>query len=94
MLIGFPIAVAGFASGWMLLWGLAAAIPILLHYLYRRRQTLVRWGAMKLLLQVIEREAKRVHLEQLLLLIVRTLVLIVLAIALSRPFWLSDDGAY
>ena len=93
MLIGLPIAAAGFASGWMLLWGLAAAIPILLHYLYRRRQTLVRWGAMKLLLQVVEREAKRVHLEQLLLLIVRTLVLIVLAIALSRPFWLSDDGA-
>ncbi|MEO8270386.1 MAG: BatA domain-containing protein, partial [Aureliella sp.] len=92
MLSVLPIAVAGFASSWMLLWGLAAAIPILLHYLYRRRQTLVRWGAMKLLLQVIEREAKRVHFEQLLLLIVRTLVLIVLAIALSRPYWLSDDG--
>ena len=94
MLIGLPIAVAGFASVWMLLWGLAAAIPILLHYLYRRRQTLVRWGAMKLLLQVIEREAKRVHLEQLVLLIVRTLVLIVLAVALSRPFWLSDDSQF
>lgn len=89
---GLPIAVAGFASGWMLLWGLAAAIPILLHYLYRRRQTVVRWGAMGLLLQVIEREAKRVHLEQLLLLIVRTLVLLVLAVALSRPFWLNDLG--
>lgn len=92
MLFALPIAIAGFASGWMLLWGLAAAIPILLHYLYRRRQTLVRWGAMKLLLQVIEREAKRVHFEQLLLLIVRTMVLVVLAIALARPFWLSDDG--
>lgn len=87
------IAVAGFASGWMLLWGLAAAIPILLHYLYRRRQTLVRWGAMRLLLQVIEREAKRVRFEQLILLIVRTLVLIVLAIALARPFWTADDAA-
>lgn len=92
MLSGLPIAVAGFASGWMLLWGLAAAIPILLHYLYRRRQTVVRWGAMKLLLQVIERESRRVHFEQLLLLIVRTLVLIVLAIALSRPFWLGENG--
>ena len=87
------VAVAGFASGWMLLWGLAAAIPILLHYLYRRRQTLVRWGAMKLLLQVIEREAKRVRFEQLLLLVVRTLVLIALAVALARPFWTADDAA-
>lgn len=87
------IAVAGFASGWMLLWGLAAAIPILLHYLYRRRQTLVRWGAMRLLLQVIEREAKRVRFEQLILLIIRTLLLIVLAIALARPFWTADDAA-
>ena len=87
------IALAGFASGWMLLWGLAAAIPILLHYLYRRRQTLVRWGAMRLLLQVIEREAKRVRFEQLILLILRTLLLIVLAIALARPFWTADDAA-
>ncbi len=94
MLSGLPIALAGFASGWMLLWGLAAAIPILLHYLYRRRQIVVRWGAMKLLSRVIEREARRVHLEQLLLLLIRTLVMIVLAIALSRPFWLSGDDGF
>ncbi len=87
------MAVAGFASAWMLLWGAAAAIPILLHYLYRRRQVTIRWAAMALLHQVIEREAKRIQIEQWLLLLLRTLVLLVLTLALARPFWQSDATA-
>ncbi len=87
------LAATGLASAWMLWWSLAAAIPVLLHYLYRRRQTTIPWAAMQLLLQVVEREAKRVRLEQLLLLILRTLILLVLAVSLARPFWeSSDDG--
>ncbi len=84
------VAVAGFASGWMLLWGVAATIPIILHYLYRRRQVTVPWAAMQLLLQVIEKESKRINLEQWLLLLVRTLVLLLLAISLARPFWSTE----
>ncbi len=72
------------------MWGAAAAIPILLHYLYRRRQVTIRWAAMTLLHQVIEREAKRIQIEQWLLLLLRTLVLLVLTLALARPFWQSD----
>lgn len=87
------VANAGLASAWMLWWSLAAAIPVLLHYLYRRRQTSIPWAAMQLLLQVVEREAKRVRLEQLLLLILRTLILVVLAVALARPFWQSAEDA-
>ncbi len=85
------IGLAGFASGWMLLWAAAGAIPLVLHFLYRRRQTVVAWAAMRVLLQVLEKEAKRVHLEQLLLLVLRMLILVVLALALARPFWRSDD---
>ncbi len=93
MQAGYLLAAAGLASAWMLWWSAAAAIPILLHYLYRRRQRTIRWAAMQLLLQVVEREAKRVRLEQLLLLILRTLILVVLATALARPFWHSGDQA-
>lgn len=93
MLTHYVVAAAGLASAWMLWWSLAAAIPVLLHYLYRRRQKSIPWAAMQLLIQVIEREAKRVRLEQLLLLILRTLILLVLAVALARPFWQSDSEA-
>src|SRR5690606_8957878 len=81
-MIVVPIAVAGFASGGMLLWGAAAAIPIMLHFLCRRRRVVVTWGAMALLMRVVEREARRVRLEQLLLLLLRTLILLTLAAAL------------
>jgi len=84
---------AGLASAWMLWWGLAAAIPVLLHYLYRRRQTTIQWAAMQLLLQVVQRESQRVRLEQWLLLALRTLILLVLAVALARPFWQGTDAA-
>jgi hypothetical protein len=87
------IGAAGLASAWMLWWGLAAAIPVLLHYLYRRRQTTIPWAAMQLLLQVVQRESQRVRLEQWLLLALRTLILLVLAISLARPFWQSADPA-
>ena len=93
MFLNQVLAVAGLASGWMLWWGLAAAIPVLLHYLYRRRQKTIRWAAIGLLMQVVEREARRIRLEQLLLLLLRTLILVVLAIALARPYWRSDDDS-
>ena len=88
-----PIGVAGFASAWMLLWGAAAAIPIVLHLLNRRRQQTVTWAAMRLLMQVIEKQSKRVRIEQLLLLLLRTLILLTLAAALARPFFTPPADA-
>lgn len=81
------MGVAGFASAWMLLWSGAAAIPIVLHLLNRRRQQTVAWAAMRLLLQVIEKQSKRVRVEQLLLLLLRTLILLTLGIAVARPYF-------
>lgn len=77
---------AGLSSAVMLAWGLAAAIPILLHVLNRRRQRPISWAAMQLLLQVIEKQAKRVRLEQLLLLALRVMLLLTLGLALAQPF--------
>ena len=86
------IGVAGFASAWMLLWGSAAAIPIVLHLLNRRRQQTVSWAAMRLLLQVIEKQSKRVRMEQLILLLLRTLILLTLGLALARPFFAPESA--
>ena len=76
-----------FASGWMLLWGLAALIPILIHFLSRRRYDEVPWAAMEFLLAAIRKNARRWRLEQLLLLAVRTAILLLLAVALADPVW-------
>ena len=87
LMLAWPtILAAGFASASMLLWAGAAAIPLIIHLLTRRRQQKRPWAAMELLRQVVEEESKRVRFEQLLLLILRCLILLTLAIALAAPF--------
>ena len=73
-----------------LLWGLAlAGIPILLHLLQRRRFKVRRWAAMEFLRASVRRSSRRLRIEQWLLLLVRTLILICAALALARPVWYS-----
>ncbi len=74
-----------FASGLMLLWGLAAAVPIIIHLWNRRKYREVSWAAMEYLLAALRKNARRVRLEQLLLLAIRVLILLLLAVALADP---------
>lgn len=75
----------GFASPW-LLWGLgAAAAPILIHLLSRRRHRETEWAAMRFLVEALRKNARRMRLEQWILLLVRTLILLLVALALARP---------
>ncbi len=72
----------------LLLWGVAlASIPIILHLLHKRQYQEVEWAAMRFLLQAVEKNSRRIRLEQLLLLIVRVLILSLLAFALAQPFF-------
>jgi len=75
-----------FASGWMLLWVLAAAIPIIIHLWYRRRYQQINWAAMEYLLAAMRKNSRRITIEQLILLVIRVLILLVLAVALADPF--------
>lgn len=69
-----------------MLWGLAAgAVPILIHLLHRRRFKTVQWAAMRFLLAATKKQARRLKLEQLLLLLVRTMIVLLIALALTRP---------
>ncbi len=71
--------------------GIAAmAVPIIIHLLFRRRRQPVRWAAMQFLLEAIKKHQRRLHLEQILLLAVRMLILCAFGAALARP--LLDDG--
>jgi hypothetical protein len=85
MLLLRPLLAFAFGSP-LMLWGLAAGgIPILIHLLHRRRFQTVQWAAMRFLLAATRKQSRRLKLEQLLLLIVRTLIVLLIAMALSRP---------
>jgi hypothetical protein len=74
-----------FLAPLMLFGAIAAGIPIALHFFYRSRYRTVPWAAMKFLLASIEQTSRRLRFQELLLLILRTALLIVLALALARP---------
>jgi len=69
-----------------LLFGLAlAAVPLIIHLLNRRRFELVEWAPMKYLKLTIRSNRRRMRIEQLLLLLLRTLAIALLVLIVARP---------
>lgn len=85
--VGAIWAVGTFASSGLLLWGIAALIPLLIHLWSRRKQQEVSWAAMEFLLAALHKQSRRMRLEQWCLLALRTLILGLLALGLARPLW-------
>ncbi len=71
----------------MLLWGLAACMPIIIHLLSRRKYSEVTWAAMEFLIAALRKNARRIRIEQLILLLVRVAILVLLGIALADPIF-------
>jgi hypothetical protein len=70
----------------LLLWGtLLGAIPLIIHLLNRRRFRRVEWAPMRYLKLTIQRNRRRIQLEQLLLLLLRISLPILLFLYLARP---------
>lgn len=70
----------------LLLWGtLLGSIPIIIHLLNRRRFRRVEWAPMRYLRLTIQRNRRRIQLEQLLLLLVRIALPVLLFVLLARP---------
>lgn len=70
----------------LLLWGaLAATVPVIIHLIHRRRFQRQRWAAMEWLLEAVKQNQRRLQMENLLLLLVRTLAVLLLALAIARP---------
>ena len=83
------------------LWGLAlASIPIIIHLLFRRRFRRIDWAPMHYLKLSIQRNRRRIRLEQLLLLLLRTVAILLLFFLVARPVmhaeglghWLGGDS--
>ncbi len=63
----------------------AAAVPILIHLLSRRRAKRTEWGSVHFLRELYSRRVRRVRLRQWLLLALRTLAILLFALAMMRP---------
>ncbi|WP_425398377.1 BatA domain-containing protein [Aeoliella sp.] len=81
-----PPLAFGFGNLAMLGWLGAAAAPILIHLWMRHTHRDTRWAAMEFLREAIKRNARRLKLQQWLLLAVRTLLLLLLALAAAKPY--------
>ncbi len=69
-----------------LLWFAAlGAVPIIIHLLNKRRYRPVVWAAMEFLMAAIQKNARRLQMRDIILMIIRTLAVICLALALARP---------
>ncbi|HEY8504383.1 MAG TPA: VWA domain-containing protein, partial [Gemmataceae bacterium] len=73
--------------------GAAAAVPVVIHLLNRRRYQVVRWAAMRFLLAAQRKNVRRLRLEQWLLLALRVFVVLALVAAMAsvapwaEAFW-------
>lgn len=86
VLFGSPLAAAAVAGG-------AVAVPVLIHLLNRKRYVVVPWAAMRFLLAAQKKNVRRLKLEQWLLLATRTLLVLLLVLAMAavmpwfEPAW-------
>jgi len=76
----------GFGNLLMLGWLGAAAAPILIHLWNKRRYREVSWAAIEYLLSAMRQNSRRMRLEQWLLLAVRTLLIVLVVLAVAQPF--------
>jgi Aerotolerance regulator N-terminal/von Willebrand factor type A domain len=70
---------------WMLVALVAMAIPLIIEWLLRRRRRRIDFPAMRYLMN--RRKRRRVQLQDLILLLVRTVVPALVVIAIARPMW-------
>lgn len=80
-----------FLNPWMLLGLAGMALPVLVHLLSRKKYDVVLWGAMQFL-QPGRNARRRIRIEELLLMLLRIGLIVVLVIALARP-WFSGSLA-
>ena len=81
-----PLLAFGWVSLPMLGWLGAAAAPILIHLWSRRKYREMSFSAMEYLLAAVRRQTRRLLFEQWLLLAVRTLLVVLVVLAVAEPY--------
>ena len=71
--------------------GVAAAAPVLIHLLARRRFRRIRWAAIDFLLTAERQNRRRLHMEDWALMCLRAMALLLIGMFLARPFVQPDS---
>lgn len=69
----------------MLGWLAAAAAPLIIHLLSKRKYRRVPWAAMQYLMAALRKNSRRILIEQWVLLALRTLLIVLLVVAVAEP---------
>lgn len=70
----------------------AAAIPLLIHLLNRRKSKTIHFSTIHFLKKLEKKQMRNLRIRQLLLLILRTLIILLLVLAFARPTLRSGAG--
>jgi len=81
-----------FLNGILAAFAVLGAVPIIIHLLNKSRFKVIDWGAMEFILKTLQKNSRRLQLRDLILMILRTLAIILLALALARPTITTDGG--
>jgi hypothetical protein len=63
----------------------AALLPLIIHMISRRRVETVEFSSLRFLKELERRKIRRVRIRQILLLVIRSLIILAVALALARP---------
>jgi hypothetical protein len=74
-----------FLNGIFLTGLIAAAIPVVIHLLNRRRIRRVKFSSLEFLDEVARRRMRKINLRRIIILILRTLAVLLLVMAFARP---------
>ncbi|HEX5131911.1 MAG TPA: BatA domain-containing protein [Candidatus Krumholzibacteria bacterium] len=75
----------GFLNAAFLIGLVAAAVPVIIHLLNRRRVKRMRFSSLEFLEEVNRQRMRRINLRRILILLLRTLAILALVLAFARP---------
>lgn len=84
-MISSSLLALSFGSPWLLLGAALAAIPAILHLLFRREHRAEPFAANRFLAEATRKHSRRLRFQHWVLLAVRMAILMLIAIALARP---------
>lgn len=73
---------------------IAAAAPLIIHLLNRRRFRVINWAAMDFLREALQRNRRILQLRDIVLLVLRTACVLLFGLALARPFFASSSTEF
>ena len=87
MLYFAPLFAFGFSQLAMLGWLSAAAVPVLIHLWNKPKYREVAWAAMEYLLAAVQKNSRRLRVEEWLLLAIRIAIILLVVLAVAGPYF-------